>query len=255
MGIYSFLEEMSFINTYTSYISLNISGRQAFDYITAKQGDSESRYIVITLLENGEQIIPGDGVSAVFRGKKPDGRTFLNDAVINEDGTITVELTSQILSVDGIVKAEIVLYDENDAVLSTASFRIKVIRQSLNTKSITSSNEFSTLINLINQARTATDSATIATESAESAAQSVSEVITEAQKATDSANEIAQTALEMIETYYSQTETMISEYTINAFAEFINTIEEADVLDSDEIVYGEISELIEMIEQEGVLDE
>ncbi|MBR2047138.1 MAG: BppU family phage baseplate upper protein [Oscillospiraceae bacterium] len=93
--------------------------------IHAKQGDDAARFVEVELLENGVAYAIPEGASAYFRCRKPDGHSCYNPAAIsNEDGTILVELTAQVLAVPGPVLADVVL--EGDGVLSAFSFIIQV---------------------------------------------------------------------------------------------------------------------------------
>ncbi len=180
------------MNTYTQEITLDISAQAVYQFnISAKQEDNATRYVIVTLTENGEVITPASGCTAEFRGTKPDGKSFLNDATINSDGTITAELTAQVLAAPGNVFADIVLLDDSGAILSTASFRIHVVAMPFNAPAALSSNEFLIFLKYIEKCEEATDNAN---KAAEDAREKMSEIEDEADKAIKNANDAADSA-------------------------------------------------------------
>lgn len=90
--------------------------------VNAKQLDSDSRIINITCTENGKKIfIDSSTTSAFVRYKKSDGFAVLNQVDILSDGTVNLELTQQMLAIEGrhlvdimlISKSELELYIQN----------------------------------------------------------------------------------------------------------------------------------------------
>lgn len=136
----------------TKEITLDFAGGNPGMPVMAKQGDDGSRFVLITLTDNGGSCAIPQGATAEFRCVKPDGRSCLNPAVINADGTITVELTQQVLAVPGTVWADVTLKGEAGEILSTVSFRIWVCAAPLG-KAIESDNEFLRLVELVEQGR------------------------------------------------------------------------------------------------------
>lgn len=132
----------------TQYVTLDLNTRSVFSYIRGKQGDSGSRFVCVTLTENGAAYQLPDGVEANFRCLKPDGNSVYNPAVINDDGTITVELTEQVLAVPGVVSADVCLCDTQGDILSTVSFEIRVDPAPVGTM-VASENELLTLLDII----------------------------------------------------------------------------------------------------------
>lgn len=161
-----------------------------YKYIQAKQGDHSSRFVEITLTNNGVPYVPPSGTNAKFRAQKPDGTMILNPATVGEDGRITVELTEQTLAVPGDVIADIYLTDTPDSALSSASFIIRVAAAPTGEIG-ESSNEFLQLMEMVKRAETAArDSAA----SAETASQKATEASGAASAAQSSATESANSA-------------------------------------------------------------
>ncbi len=142
----------------------------------AKQSDNASRTLKITMLCNGTVIKPESGATATFRCLKPDGKSVLNSATINSDGTLTAVLSSQVLAVAGIVKADISVVKGN-TVLSTATFYIKVEKAPISANTAESTDEFKLLVDVLSkvekveaETKEAADAANAASTKADNAA-------------------------------------------------------------------------------------
>lgn len=129
---------------YIKEITVDLAGEMLFEYITAVQGDTNSRSVKVTLLSNAQPYTVPDGATAVIRCKKPDGTSVFNDATINGDGTITAELTEQMLAAVGNCKCEISLYGEGESSLTTVPFIVKVTPAAVN-PNIESADEYTAL--------------------------------------------------------------------------------------------------------------
>lgn len=180
---------------YTQEISVDVSGKTKYKYIDAKQFDNKSRYLKITLREDGQKLTPESGVTAAFRCRKPDGTICLNAATVNSDGTVTAELTCEMLACKGEAKADICLIKGN-SVLSTVTFFIQIDEAPIDTKKVLSSDEFLLLVEKISEASSATEDTKQAAEEARDAAQSVTDAIEKTDEATRNANDAANAARE-----------------------------------------------------------
>ena len=150
-------------------INVELSGEMLFEYITAIQGDTASRYVEIVLLNNNQAYTPPDGATAVIRATKPDGTIILNNCEIGTGGTIKTELTAQMLAVCGNVRCQTSLYSSDGGILTSVPFIIKVVSKSANDAQIESGNEF-------NAIKEASDLATAASEIASEALEKVGEI-------------------------------------------------------------------------------
>lgn len=116
-------------------VSLNMSTDIAPPTLHMAQGDANSRTIVATLYDGSQPFtIPTDSVCMVRFGK-PDGTGGLYDhtesgaAVTYLDNVVTAPVASQMLSVSGIVKAEIDVYKSggnDESAVKLASFCLLV---------------------------------------------------------------------------------------------------------------------------------
>ncbi len=158
---------------YIQELELDIFSQNTYRYINAKQADNITRFVKIAMTADGEKIKPEEGVTAYFRALKEDGKSVFNPATINEDGTVTVELTEQALACPGMVDADVSLM-KGDEVLSVLSFRIQVEKAPVG-KAVASDNEFLVLTEATKEAQKATEEAKAATEKANTAAKEADE--------------------------------------------------------------------------------
>lgn len=133
-------------------ITLDLKERGTACWVCAKQGDDASRFVQVTLTDGGTVWIPPTGATASLRCVKPDGNGIYDPAVINSDGTVTVELTGQVLAVGGSVRADVTLAGPEGQILSTVSFGILVEPVPLG-EGAESTGEFLELQKLVAQAK------------------------------------------------------------------------------------------------------
>lgn len=185
-------------------ISLDVSRSTAPPIVFAKQGDSSSRYVNITITDSGKPYTLDSGITARIRAVKADKK-----AVFIENNVIVAELTEQILAVEGYVIAEISLYKES-SLLTTQYFYIAVQRSAVSDDEITSTNEYKALAEALNEASKAVDIASAAASKANSAADNadtaresltgaVNTVIATANAATERANKAAESVGDVID--------------------------------------------------------
>ena len=112
-------------------VSLNLSTDIASPTLHMAQGDANSRTIVATLYDGSQPFTIPAGSVCMVRFGKPDGTGGLYDhtesgsAVTYLDNVVTAPVASQMLSVSGIVKAEIDVYKSsgsNESAIKLASF-------------------------------------------------------------------------------------------------------------------------------------
>lgn len=120
------------------------------DNVTAMQGDNGTRYVYVTVLNNG-QAADLSNTYPVLRGTKSDGTTIFNQCTIS-DGKVIIELTENILAVDGIGRYELALYDTYPVegepagnIIAAFPFHINVIKSSFDAVNVVSSNEYTVL--------------------------------------------------------------------------------------------------------------
>lgn len=139
-------------------LELDLHGSERIPELWAKQGDVRSRFVRVRLLCDGAPFQIPERTIANFRCLKPDGYSCMNPAQIHEDGTLTVELTDQVLAESGVVWADVFLLSELGEMLSTVSFKIHVDFVPVGLQGA-STNEVLTLMELIRRAEAVEDGA------------------------------------------------------------------------------------------------
>ena len=99
--------------------------------INAKQLDRKSRFLSVACYNHGEFYPLNEGEhSAYIRYKKADNNSVFNFCEIDRKGNIVVELTEQMLAVDGICYADLVVVNEGTAKVDTQTGEIVGIENS-----------------------------------------------------------------------------------------------------------------------------
>lgn len=141
---------------------MDVNATSAETVVNVKQNDAFARFINVTLTEDGAKYTPETGVWAMFRCEKPDGKGVMTDSQyadeelgrflvkIENDGTVTIELVPQVTTVLGRCKCDVCLMF-NEETLSTTPFVINVLPSPNIASLAVSSDDFRTLVNLINE--------------------------------------------------------------------------------------------------------
>lgn len=138
-------------------ITLDVKKTNVQKVIHANQGEGLDRKLIVTLVSGSEPIIlDSENQSVQFVAKKPDGTTIYNATAI-KDGKVIIYLTTQTTAAVGDVdcQLEVVSTDEGSVgsgVIYSAKFTIAVEDALYSTSTVTSSNEFTELIELIERA-------------------------------------------------------------------------------------------------------
>ncbi len=98
-------------------IPLNVDFcNQKYILVNAKQYDKNARYLLITCYNGGELFsLSSKQHSAFVRYKKPDGYSVFNKCEIQREGKVLVELTEQMLAVQGTCVADLVVVSGGNA--------------------------------------------------------------------------------------------------------------------------------------------
>ena len=108
----------------TSSISVDLTRNAPAPIVYAKQGDANTRYIAVSLFDDGEPYTIPAGMAAAFRLAKPDGTFCFYDnengeaAVTTSGNVATILLAEQALTAAGTGYAEVNLYDANGKLTS-----------------------------------------------------------------------------------------------------------------------------------------
>lgn len=139
----------------TDTIALDLK-QTAYITVNAVQNDKDTRYVHIVVTNNGVFYQLQD-VYVQARIATPDGLTFLEDTVLESDGTITYTMSPELLHASGKARIELNIYRINyetdtNARLTTLSFFVHIMPNVFDDDDIKYSSEYIALTNLINKA-------------------------------------------------------------------------------------------------------
>ena len=133
------------------------------------KGDSETRYIDVTVLNNGEPLQLEDDVTVSYVYVKPDCTQVINPATISGN-VVTVALSDQCLTVAGLCSCEIQFYKDSQQ-LTSAMFKVSVYPGVYDADALESSDEYLSLSKVISNAEEAATNAQQAADDANAAAE------------------------------------------------------------------------------------
>lgn len=165
---------MAFI---TKLITVDVARENTFQSIIAKQYDTNSRFLKVTLTNEGEQIFVSPTSTVTVNALREDNSAKSFFGTVNEDGTVTVPLTDWMIELDGTVKCDISVIDSEQRKLTSTFFTINVEAASCSKTDIIEDENYDILVTLLSdvtdskrECDAATALATSAAEKANSAA-------------------------------------------------------------------------------------
>ena len=131
-------------------ITLDVNDTRAFTVLNAHQGDSKTRFIDITLTENGNTITLSSNYVATVKASINNKTKAVNTAVVDATkNVITIELTKTMLDTPGLLNCEVVL-QEGQQFVTSATFTVKVAESVISDESaIVASQEFGKLLDAL----------------------------------------------------------------------------------------------------------
>lgn len=127
-------------------ITLEVSKPNFFQAIVAKQFDSDSRYLKVTLVNGSEKINILQTSTVTINAKRNDGAENLFKGEVNEDGTATVPLTYWMLELSGKLECDVSVIDADNRKLSSTKFDVEVERASCADPDVTDADKYDILI-------------------------------------------------------------------------------------------------------------
>ena len=176
----------------TREITVDVSKRNTFSAIVAKQLDTNSRFLKVTLTDLGEVITVPTTAQVVINALRDDGesKSFLGTA--NADGTVTVPLTPWMLELDGDVKCDVSVVDSEERKLTSTLFVLAVEEATYSGEEISDDENYDLLVQLLAQVSLTSEEAKAAIADAEKATADAETATKNANAATDSFNASAQ---------------------------------------------------------------
>lgn len=155
-------EEMKLITD----ITLELTGETKRFEVQAKQGDKGTRFVRVSLTNNGAEFEIPSGVTVIANIQKPDRKFCFNECNL-EENKVLVPLTNQALAVAGTAECDIEIRDGGgELILSSQAFTIEIEKSMRDESAIESSNEFTALekINAAEEARVKAEAARVEAE-------------------------------------------------------------------------------------------
>lgn len=130
-------------------IQIDLYGEEQLYLVSAKQGDRQTRFIRVQLMNNGNEFKIPEDVTLIANIQKPDGRFCYNECK-NEENRVMVELTNQALAAAGTAHCDIEMRSASgEMILSSAAFTIEIERSMRDEDAILSCNEMTVLDNRV----------------------------------------------------------------------------------------------------------
>ncbi len=190
---------------------IDLSNNNNFVQYNTIQGDGNGiRGFEVELIENKKPYIISDDVEVFIAGTKPDTKQIFNSCEVTEQGTILVDVTTQMSAVAGRGNYQIVLISQTtNQQIKSFPFIIYVKESAFNAETITSSNEFHALNGMVNKIESTLNKTDLVDSMLESSSQILEDTTTaydnavksleKAQDAIETAESINSTALESAE--------------------------------------------------------
>lgn len=109
----------------TNPITLDVARSNSYICLLGKQFDSNSRYLQVTLTNNGQPLPIPSGAGVVLRATRADGAGSMTAGSVNGDGTALVEIDEAVLEVAGAASLSIEV-TSGGQVLTSASCNLTV---------------------------------------------------------------------------------------------------------------------------------
>ena len=182
----------------TKDITVDVAKKNLFQALVAKQNDNNSRFLRVTICNEGAKIEVPSTATALINAERADNSSKAFAGTVNSDGTVTVPLTNWMLGLDDIVRCSISVIGSDEQKLTSTSFSIDVEAAEYEGSDITDDENYDVLITLISDVsdaklacETATIAANSATELAQGAATAANNAATAAASAAVAAEEIS----------------------------------------------------------------
>lgn len=172
-------------------ITVEVDGETPFEYIIAKQGEANSRIVEVELMEKSVAYMIPEGVKAMVKYRKPDGKKVLNDCTYSGN-IVTVTYTEQMLAAYGTGKGEIMLVKGTE-IIKSATFYTKIVETVYKENGLISDNEFTSLAGTLIEVNQTLEKIDNAVTGAETALYEAGELKEQCKTATENADMVAET--------------------------------------------------------------
>lgn len=172
-------------------ITVDVAKRNLFQAIVAKQHDSNSRFLKVTLTNEGTTISVDTNSVVTINASRADGLASAFAGVVNADGTVTVPLTTWMLELDDLVKCDITVVDSESRKLTSTSFELEVETAAYGDSEIMEDENYDLLVSLLGNVADVTGECQRATQAADIATANAEDATSTALAAAESASGVA----------------------------------------------------------------
>ena len=132
-------------------ISLETSKPNLIQAIVAKQNDCNSRFLKVSIFNQGTQIpiLPTSTVTINAQRNDGESKSFLGE--VSDGNTAIVPLHSWMLEREGLVNCDVSIIDAESSKLTTTSFSVMVEKAACPSEDISTDPEYNILVDLIAQ--------------------------------------------------------------------------------------------------------
>lgn len=169
-------------------INVDVSKKNTFQAIVAKQGDTNSRFLQVQLVSEGESINIDLSSSVLINALRSDDRSDSFLGSVNPDGTVKVPLTPWMLEIDGLMTCSISVIDSQGRRLTSTSFAIEVQFAENTSGEINEDENYDILISLLADVSSTKEDTIKATNNANSAATNANTAAASANQAVEDYN-------------------------------------------------------------------
>ncbi len=132
----------------TKPITVEVSKPNVFQAIAAKQNDSNSRFLKVTFVNEGEKINITPSAKVTINAERSDGQSQSFFGSVNSDGTATLPIHSWILELVGYVTCDVSIIEGNSK-LTCTSFSLLVEEATHGSDDVSSDEQYDVLTDLI----------------------------------------------------------------------------------------------------------
>lgn len=146
--------------------TLDCARFNSFKTYIAKQNDSNSRFVKVTLADDGEPLTVDDGNLVFFNVKRSDSKVKIFEGSV-EDGKLMIPIPNWALEKEGIIECDIsVLKSDTQEKLSSTKFQMMVESCVADSEEVSKDENYDFLFELMTKADNAVNSCETATKNA-----------------------------------------------------------------------------------------
>ena len=134
-------------------ISLETCKPNLFRIVAAKQGDSNSRFLRATIVNDGKKIEVPLTATVTINASRSDGQAKSFAGCVNTDGTVTVPLTHWMLELGGTVICDVSVIGAENSKLTTSQFIVENECATCTDENISTDESFDILVELIEEVK------------------------------------------------------------------------------------------------------